>query len=61
MTPNLGSLDRKIRMVLGVLILALGFIFKSWWGLIGFVPLFTASVQWCPLYVPFKISTKNHS
>jgi hypothetical protein len=57
MTKNLGSVDRGIRAVLGVVIIAAGFIFNTWWGAVGIVPLFTALVGWCPAYVPFGIST----
>lgn len=57
MNKNVGSTDRILRYILGIVILALGFYFKSWWGVIGLVPLLTASIGWCPAYAPFKIST----
>lgn len=57
MKTNIGSSDRIIRFVLGIIIIALGLYYKSWWGLIGIIPLFTAAVRWCPLYLPFGIST----
>ncbi len=57
MSCNVGGVDRTLRIVLGVVILAAGFYFKSWWGLVGIVPLFTAIVRWCPLYAPFGLST----
>ncbi len=34
MKANVGSADRIIRFILGVIILALGFYFKSWWGVL---------------------------
>ncbi len=46
-----------VRVVLGVGIIAIGIYFKSWWGAIGVVPLFTAAMGWCPAYVPFGISS----
>jgi hypothetical protein len=49
--------DRIIRIVIGLIIVVLGVYFNSWWGLIGIIPLATGIFKWCPLYVPFKIST----
>ncbi len=57
MNKNVGSADRTLRIILGIVILALGFYFKSWWGVIGLVPLLTAFIGWCPAYAPLKIST----
>ena len=59
MNKNIGSTDKIIRIILGVVVLALGFYFKSWWGLIGLIPLVTASINWCPIYAPFKIFTNK--
>jgi hypothetical protein len=52
-----GNVDRIIRIVVGLVIGILGIIYKSWWGVIGVIPILTALVGWCPLYVPFGIST----
>lgn len=57
MIRNIGNTDRIVRIVLGVGIIALGFVFKSWLGLIGIIPLATAAVRTCPLYLPFGLST----
>lgn len=57
MTSNVGKTDKIIRMVAGVAIAVLGIYFKSWWGLLAIIPLLTAAVGFCPLYVPLKIST----
>jgi hypothetical protein len=57
MTKNMGSADRVIRAVVGIGILVAGYYFKSWWGLVGLVPLTTALVSICPAYLPFGIST----
>lgn len=61
MKVNVGSLDRIIRIVLGLAIIGAGVYFKSWYGLIGIVPLVTASLRWCPLYLPFGLSTCRKS
>ena len=57
MKLNVGIIDRWVRVVLGLAIAAAGLYFKSWFGLIGLIPLVTAAVGWCPLYAPFGIST----
>ena len=59
MKSNMGSVDRILRGIVGVVVIALGFYYQSWWGALGVIPLFTALVSWCPMYVPFKISTKK--
>jgi hypothetical protein len=53
----MGKGDRMVRGILGLIILAAGLYFQSWWGLIGLIPLGTSMVGWCPAYVPFKIDT----
>ncbi|MBP9040785.1 MAG: DUF2892 domain-containing protein [Anaerolineaceae bacterium] len=65
MKINESKADRIIRIVLGVVLLVLGWggfvtgtlglIFK----ILGFVPLLTGIVGYCPLYSLFKFSTKK--
>jgi hypothetical protein len=57
MSNNTGKTDRSIRVILGLIIVILGFYFQSWWGLIGLLPLLTAAIGWCPAYSIFGIST----
>lgn len=57
MKCNVGSIDRLIRVILGLLIAIAGVVLDSWWGLIGIIPLATGLFKFCPLYLPFKIST----
>lgn len=59
MKTNVGSPDRIVRFVVGLVIIALGFYFKSWWGIIGIVPITTASLNFCPVYNLIGISTKK--
>ena len=61
MKCNMGKGDRIFRVIMGIVLLGAGFYFKSWWGLIGLVPLGTAIVRWCPAYVPFGLSTAKKS
>ena len=60
MKSNVGSVDKVIRIILGIILLSLLFVIEGslkWIGLIGGVLLFTAFINWCPLYLPFGIST----
>jgi len=57
MKKNIGAIDRIIRIIVGVAIIAVGIFFQSWWGLIGVVPILTAGVGWCPPYALLGINT----
>lgn len=58
MKPNVGSTDRIIRMILGIIIIVVvGVILNSWWGLIGVLIFLTGLVGRCGLYLPLKINT----
>lgn len=57
MQYNVGKTDRMIRIIAGLVIVVLGLVYQSWWGLIGIVPLMTGVIRWCPAYLPFKFST----
>lgn len=60
-TTNEGGLDRALRVVVGLVLLALFFVYPdaSWryWTLIGVIPLLTGLVGWCPLYSILGMST----
>lgn len=56
---NVGSLDRKVRITLGLLVIVLGFYFQSFWFLLGWVPLATGLVDFCPLYALLGINTSK--
>ncbi|MGO2018968.1 MAG: YgaP family membrane protein [Psychrobacter sp.] len=47
---NVGSTDRTLRIIAGVVIIAVGFYYQSWWGVVGLVPLLTGLFRFCPLY-----------
>jgi hypothetical protein len=57
MKKNVGNTDKWIRIILGAVIIVLGLINQSWWGLVGILPLATAFMGVCPGYLPFGIST----
>lgn len=50
MTTNIGSADKIIRIVVGLVLIGWGVYAKSWWGAIGVIPLVTALLNWCPMY-----------
>ena len=57
-TTNVGSLDRILRIVLGIALIGLtlnGNI--GVWGWIGVVPLVTAFVKFCPVYAILGMKT----
>jgi hypothetical protein len=60
MNTNVGSIDRAIRVVLGLGILSAVFWLQGsmrWLGLIGLVPLLTSIFSFCPLYTVLGIRT----
>ena len=63
MRPNIGNLDRIVRVGAGVLLLAyaLGLVFPdtgwNWVGWIGVVPILTAFFRVCPAYSIIGINT----
>ena len=61
MTTNVGTIDRIIRLVIGLVLLwyalmapATGY---NWIGWIGVIPIITALVGSCPLYSILGVST----
>jgi len=63
MKKNMGETDRLIRTILAVVIAVLIWTeilygTLAWiFGALGVVFLVTSLIRFCPLYVPFKIST----
>lgn len=58
MDENIGSVDKTLRLVAGVLLLLSGFGLKHLWlGGIGMVLIVTGLASRCPLYLPFHFST----
>ena len=57
---NVGSTDKVIRYIIGVILLSLLFIIPGnlkFIGLIGLVPILTAAFSFCPLYAILGIKT----
>ncbi|MEQ8322860.1 MAG: DUF2892 domain-containing protein [Rhodospirillales bacterium] len=60
MTSNVGGIDRILRIVVGIALIAFA-LFSGHeyavWGWVGVVPLATGLIRWCPVYLPFGIKT----
>ena len=57
MKANIGTVDRIIRILAGLAMLGAGYYYKSAWGFIGLLPILTATIRFCPAYLPFGLST----
>ncbi len=58
MMQNVGGVDRALRAVIGLVLIALVFVGpQTPWGWIGLIPLLTAVIGFCPAYLPFGIKT----
>lgn len=67
MTKNMGTIDRIIRFIFAVAVAALYFTgvisgtLAIILGILAAVLLVTSVIGFCPLYVPFKLSTVKKS
>lgn len=57
MKKNIGKNDKRFRTIAGLIIIILSIFFRSWWGLLGFIPIITVIYSFCPLYKYLNIST----
>lgn len=58
MTTNIGTVDRLLRLGLGILLIALTlFGVIGIWGWLGLVPIGTAFLKFCPAYAIFGFKT----
>lgn len=60
MQPNVGGIDRGLRIVVGLGLLSLLVLLDrpaAWFGLVGLLPLGTALFRWCPAYTLFGMNT----
>jgi hypothetical protein len=65
MVKNLGTVDRVVRLVAAVVIAVLYFtnvisgVVAIVLGILALILLVTSLIGFCPLYVPFKFSTRK--
>jgi hypothetical protein len=58
MTRNEGTIDRALRIVLGLVLISLVFVGpQTAWGWVGIIPLVTGAIGTCPLYSILGINT----
>jgi hypothetical protein len=57
MQANVGSLDRAVRVLLGVALIAWGLYAHNWWGLLGVPLLLSGLTGYCFLYKLFGFTT----
>jgi hypothetical protein len=58
MKANIGNADKVIRLIVGLfVVIYVGYILNSWWGLLGIIPIFTVFTSRCLLYPLFGINT----
>jgi hypothetical protein len=57
MKTNVGEIDTIIRVALGVALLAAGYYYETWLGLVGVLLMLTAALGFCPAYSLFEINT----
>ena len=59
MQANIGTIDRALRVILGLALIAMVFVGpQTPWGWVGLVPLLTGGIRFCPLYRLLGICTK---
>jgi hypothetical protein len=62
MKRNVGTVDRAIRIMAGLVLISLIFVVEGnarWWGLVGLLPLMTGLAGRCALYLPLGIDTRH--
>jgi Protein of unknown function (DUF2892) len=58
MTKNVGGIDRILRIVLGLVLVAMAATGTvGWWGWLGLVLVGTGALGWCPPYALFGWNT----
>lgn len=58
MNANVGGIDRVLRAVVGIVLIAIVFVGpQTPWGWVGLVPLLTAVFGYCPLYTVLGLNT----
>ena len=57
MQANVGGIDRILRIVVGIALIAWAVTGGPVWAWIGVVPLATALIKFCPLYTVLGMNT----
>jgi hypothetical protein len=54
---NVGKTEQIIRIGIGIGIILVGLYYRSWWGIIGIIPIITGSIRYCPISAILGVST----
>ncbi len=57
MKCNVGKTEQIIRIGIGIGIILVGLYYRSWWGIIGIIPIITGSIRYCPISAILGVST----
>lgn len=58
MKTNIHSIERVVRIALGLLLVSLAFVGPAnLWFLLGLIPIATGAIGWCPPYAMLGINT----
>ena len=57
MTPNVGNVDRIIRILAGIALIAWALMGGPVWAWIGVIPLVTGVAKICPAYMLLGVNT----
>jgi len=60
MKTNMGSFDRRVRAIGGVVITVLGLYYHHWILLVGLILLLTSWSAFCPIYRLFGWSSEKY-
>lgn len=62
MNPNVGTVDRIFRIVLGLVLISLVFVGpQTPWGWVGVILVATGFIKFCPIYAALRIRTNKSS
>lgn len=57
MKTNVGGIDKILRIVVGVALVAWAILGGPVWAWIGVLPIFTGVMGWCPAYTLIGLNT----
>lgn len=58
MKSNMGTIDRGVRIIVGLILMGLAMTSAvGWWGWLGIIPVITGAIGNCPLYSVIGLNT----